>query len=539
MLYFIPAWYQQDDWKESEEVWYRSRTVTEFDDTVKQIQLFFRKHVAPFRILTLGFSPNFRHFLHRQGVYHAPYWSCFDAMQGITAEDMQVFSFHDLTWPEDVSFVYSPFAVIVNRGEEQYAQVEFAEDGNMFRVDMYESDQLTGRNYYDDRGFLSCMVACENGVPFREQYFDDHGVWKFARYLRDGHVVVNPESSWYLLRGQSGERKIPYQKQQYDSIDQMIAEVLRAFLEETSSTDILAVAMDPVHSGVLAETLRGHRIILSFFDRRMREHGAEAADRELLEAADYVVADNEETVKKVERTAGRIKAPLAVITPYDSRVDHGISEQLHVQKILLAVDQMEEDVFNRTVAALARYASEKNKRARVCLFTRSSVYNERHNLMARTQKALQEAGLDPELAMETTGKSESDLDDDRRVPCVFSVEQCVDEMTVNRVLREQRVLVDYREDPDQFLQISAMSMGIPQITSRETTYVADGENGRVIHHVKDLTDAVDYYLGSIENYNEAKIASYRIGSRFTTDELVKSWEEVIRNVEHQSTSAGK
>ena len=56
---------------------------------------------------------------------------------------------------------------------------------------------------------------------------------------------------------------------------------------------------------------------------------------------------------------------------------------------------------------------------------------------------------------------------------------------------------------------------------------------------KDLTDAVDYYLGSIENYNEAKIASYRIGSRFTTDELVKSWEEVIRNVEHQSTSAGK
>ena len=41
--------------------------------------------------------------------------------------------------------------------------------------------------------------------------------------------------------------------------------------------------------------------------------------------------------------------------------------------------------------------------------------------------------------------------------------------------------------PDQFLQISAMSMGIPQITSRETTYVADGENGRVIHHVKDLT----------------------------------------------------
>ena len=45
MEYFIPAWYQNGDWKENEQVWYRARTVTEFDDTVKQIQLFFRKKI--------------------------------------------------------------------------------------------------------------------------------------------------------------------------------------------------------------------------------------------------------------------------------------------------------------------------------------------------------------------------------------------------------------------------------------------------------------------------------------------------------------
>lgn len=43
MQYFIPAWYKDNDWKENEQVWYRSRTVTEFDDTVKQIQLFLEK----------------------------------------------------------------------------------------------------------------------------------------------------------------------------------------------------------------------------------------------------------------------------------------------------------------------------------------------------------------------------------------------------------------------------------------------------------------------------------------------------------------
>ena len=84
MLHFIPAWYQQNTWHENEQKWYVRRMHTEFDDTVKQIQLFHRNKVYPYQILLLSFSPNFRHFLHRQGVYHAPYWSCFDAIQEIT-----------------------------------------------------------------------------------------------------------------------------------------------------------------------------------------------------------------------------------------------------------------------------------------------------------------------------------------------------------------------------------------------------------------------------------------------------------------------
>ena len=40
MLYFIPAWYLKNEWKEDEQFWYRRRMKTETDDTVKQIQLF-------------------------------------------------------------------------------------------------------------------------------------------------------------------------------------------------------------------------------------------------------------------------------------------------------------------------------------------------------------------------------------------------------------------------------------------------------------------------------------------------------------------
>ena len=37
MLYFIPAWYQQNKWRESEQSWHTRRMHTEFDDTVKQV----------------------------------------------------------------------------------------------------------------------------------------------------------------------------------------------------------------------------------------------------------------------------------------------------------------------------------------------------------------------------------------------------------------------------------------------------------------------------------------------------------------------
>ena len=62
MLHFIPAWYQQNKWCENEQYWYARRMRTEFDDTVKHIQLFHRSKAYEFQIMLLSFAPNFRLF---------------------------------------------------------------------------------------------------------------------------------------------------------------------------------------------------------------------------------------------------------------------------------------------------------------------------------------------------------------------------------------------------------------------------------------------------------------------------------------------
>lgn len=522
---------------ENEQAWYRARTVTEFDDTVKQVQLFFRRHVAPFQIVLLGFSPNFRHFLHRQGVYHAPYWSCFDAMQGISSRSMRTFSFHDLAWPDEVEFVYSPFAVLAMRGGEKFAQVEFAEDGNMFLVDMFQGGQRVCTNLYDDRGFVSCQVSYKDGAPVRRRFFDEGGTWKLAQYLTDGHVVINPASAWFLHGNGGSAERVPYQRQRYDRLDDVIEEVFADFLRDTSGDDVFTIAMDPRHSEVLDHALAGRPKVLSFFGRRMGERGLTPAGRRLLSSAACVVADKEATAFDVCELMGSSTVPVRVITPYEARVEFGVSLHLHVQNVLVAVDSLSPELFDATIVSLANYVITRNHLARVCLFTRSAHYDQRIALLRQAQGALQRAGLDPEMASDGQGVSENQLPEGDATPVVFSVSQCVDELHVSRTIREQRVVVDLSPLPDQFLQISAMSTGIPQIAMCGTEYLEDGKNGRVIGDVSQLADAVDFYLGSVENFNEAQIASYELGGRFTSAELVKAWKEVIRIGQHSGAAA--
>lgn len=536
MQYFITAWYGQDSWMENEQVWYRSRAVTEFDDTVKQVQLFFRRHVAPFEMVVLGFSPNFRHFLHRQGVYHAPWWSCFDAMQGIRSRSMQTFSFHDLAWPEGVTFVYTPFAVLAMCDGEKYAQIEFAEDGNMFLVDLFRAGQRVSRNYYDDRGFVSSQITYENGVAVHQRFFDEEGTWKLAEYVGDGHVVINPKSAWYLHGTGEDATEVPYRKLRYDRIDDVIEEVLEDFLAKTSSEDVFTVAMHVRHSEVLSRALAGRATVLSFFGRRTEKFGITPAGQRLLDSCACVVADKNATAQAVRSLSRRFSAPVRVITPYETRVEVGVSQHLRVQNVLVAVDALGDAQFDVVMVELAGYVLTRNHLARVCLFTRSSQYDERARLLQRVQAALQNAGLDPEMAGAETGVSENAPKGDDQVGVVFSVSQCVDELHVSRTIREQRVVVDLSERPDQFLQISAMSMGVPQVTTLETEYIVDGQNGKVLHDVRQLPDAVDFYLSSVEHFNEAQIASYDLGGRFSAAELVKAWKEVIQIGEHSSAA---
>lgn len=534
MLYFIPAWYLKDEWKENEQLWYIRRMQTETDDTVKQIQLFQRNTICDYGILLLSYAPNFRHFLHRQSMFRAPYWSVFDAIQEVCRKRQAILSFHNLNWPKDIEFVYTPFTVIAMLHHEKYAQIEFGEYGNPIQVDLYRNGQISRKNIYDDRGFISCTYVYENGGKAYEQYLTEKGVWKLCRFA-DGHVVVNPRCNQYLIRMLGWEEELTFLKNSYASIEEVIQEVFASWLQTTKKTDIFCVAAHEQHLALLDRLLAGRRIIFSYFANRLSLKNNAAV--QALSHGDYIVADSEENLATLFGEGSFRDMDKVNIPPYDTRLEPGISQQLPVQKILLPVDALRPEVLEEAVKSLAVYL-EENKDARVHLFTRNAAYGREDELLKRVSEILQRNSYPSEWARkDNQHKAEFLLDKEEQIPILFVVEQCVDELSANKCLREQRILVDLADAPDLFLQVSCVGMGIPQILKTGTQYMRPGKNGRINRDLSALREDLKYYLESLNHWNQAMIHSYELGKKHTTQYLVDQWKEVIGRVENSTSIA--
>lgn len=535
MLYFIPAWYQQDMWRENEQYWYSRRMHTEFDDTVKHVQLFHRSKVYPFQIMLLSFAPNFRHFLHRQSVFHATYWSCFDAIQEIRRKKIRMFSFHNLNWPEGIEFVYSPFAMVAVLDGKKYAQVEFGEDGNPIQVDIYQDGLLHRRNIYDDRGFVSGTMVFEQEVPVYQDYLTDTGVWKIRHFAEDGHVEINPKNPVFLLSYKENEYTKEFSKLSYDSMEDVIYEVLTAYLALTEKNDMFCVAVHDLHKDMLQEALKNRKMILSFFGERYDIKNRMEQVIHMIKKADYIITDTQDNLKRIQRRVEKELTNITDITPFDSRVDLGISQQLSVQKILVPVDDMEEEWFEEVIIRLGEYLPT-NENAQIHLFTRVADIGRKRHLLELTRNCLRKAGLEEGWATEQENARvrEHFLDAEDVVPVRFFVEQCVDELSVSKCVREQRLIVDMRKTSELYLKIMGISMGIPQIVYRDTQFVEDGNNGLMVKNTMMLSGAIAYYLENLTNWNEAMVYAYELSKKYTTGVLIEKWKEVINFVGNNS-----
>ena len=197
----------------------------------------------------------------------------------------------------------------------------------------------------------------------------------------------------------------------------------------------------------------------------------------------------------------------------------------------MPVDGIGEEILDEMTRQLAEYL-QQNENARVHWFTRQADYNRKEQILTHTAQVLKQAGLPEKWASETARKpvSENELDEEVPVPGKFYVEQCVDELSVSKCIREQRILVDLQKERDIYLQIAAISVGIPQIVCKQTKYVEHGKNGFILQNLSELNRCLEYYLDGMKHWNEAHIYSRELGEQNSTKVLIEEWKEVIEQI---------
>lgn len=546
MIYFVPAWYKKNMWCENEQSWYSRRLYSEFDETIKQIQLFQRNLNLEYRILVLGYAPNLRHFLHRQGLFRAPYWSCFDAIQQVRRLRITILSFHDLKWPEGIEFVYSPFAVVAYLNGEKYATVRFGEDGNMISVDMFENGELHRRNYYDDRGFVSTTILYKNGKTEHQDFLAEDGTWRIRMFFDDGRVLVNPAHPNYLINmGNDGEiAEYTYKSEKYESLESVIKEVLDKYLENVNNNDVFFAATHALHMNILSGSLKGRKIISTFFENRF-DYEKLLKYREFLTGSRWIITDSKKTSELVKQKLGI--GNVKDISPYDARVDLGISQQLKVQNIMIPVDGINPEELEKIIVQVSKYLLTNDK-ARVHIFSRSTEWNYGNKLLKMITGILERNGFDTgwvtgagtgfagnaaEKGAEN-GKANisENITEEEEIPeQKFFADCSIDERNISKCVNEQRIILDMRKCMDVFLFITALSKGVPRLSASKDEFILDRRTGSLVNHFEEIPELLSYYLDSMVNWNNALVENYELGKKYSVEILTDAWKEVLGEVE--------
>ncbi len=96
-----------------------------------------------------------------------------------------------------------------------------------------------------------------------------------------------------------------------------------------------------------------------------------------------------------------------------------------------------------------------------------------------------------------------------------------------RQLDSLRILIDWGNGLDEFLQISAISTGIPQIYRQPNSQIKNYQNGLICPQLSDINKGLDYYLGNLKHWNEALIYNVQLMNQLSATELQKKWKKVL------------
>lgn len=523
MYYFIPAWYGSSrQWHADLTPWYYSQFKLEFDDTFNQIRLFQRQGI-PSRLLVLAYQPHLRYFLHRHGVLETEVYSIFDDMQDLRDPHTQVLNIRDIEWDSDCQFLYSQFAIVVQKNGKKYAKVEHGIEGFISEIQYFDQNGQMSKHYImDDRGFVSSVIFFEDGQAAYQEYLNPKGVWQFRESLKEGGwVEVNP------IFGYRFKALI------YQNMGDLVAEFFEKYLQQyVKNEDVFMVSSHSHHDQFVLDRLPSvNPKLLSLFINRNDQ--ASFKDLALsFEQADIVLVDREDSLQLLQELYPILADKFYHLSPFDTRLRLGRSQTRKESIIYYQLDFSEGIDRQALLQVLSFIAETKNTEVIFGAFSASQ--NQMEELESLVNEIIQEQIRTDSLEKGIDyGGAENPLEENQEQELRFQFVNMNDELDLIKTLEFVRLIVDLNKQPHLYTQIAGISAGIPQINQVETVYVEHLKNGYLISDMTEFSKAAHYYTDKLKEWNQALVYSIdkikeHTGQRFL--DKLHHWIEEVTDV---------
>lgn len=501
MDYLVPAWH------ELLEDWAYTIPKLEFDDTVSHIKVF-QTNQKPFSLIITDYQPQLSTKLNQLTISPTHIFSSFDYLQGVHHIDSQIVDYRDFNWPTGTYYNLTNFHVIVMVKGKPYAKIIFDTQGKILWVDYLENDQLRRRLLLDSRGFVSREEVFENGQPYQHIYYDEQGYWRLKHDIMSDHVEINKrfsELTDYL---------------HYEHLNDLLTEVVtkHALSKFNIDQDNLIITMDD-------QTVIDQKNYISYHPifSLSRWHPYHDSLNELKNKNLILVAENNETKNNIKKQAD---LDATVIPLFQSRFNLGHSQRSSQERIGLFVESMTKDEIDKVLKLLyQRLLKSPDTTALTLLSYSTEKLQQAQQALEKLKKTHQGEFV---LASKEQNEVENILTKQTDIPkLMINVQRISRAAEAGRQLDSLRILIDWGDKLDEFLQVSAISTGIPQLYRQANDQIKNYQNGLICPQITDINKGLDYYLGNLKHWNEALIYNIQLMNQLSAGELQKKWEEVL------------
>lgn len=496
MEYFIPAWHGQlIDWV------FNTPHIEIYDD-VNYMRIL-RENKKKIGLVLTDYQPQLTTKLNHITLYPDKFFSVYDYLQDVPSLENYIFDYRDIRWPEDASFDLTPFRILVISQGKLYARIIFDSDGKILYIEKVDKDgQVVKKLIMDSRGFISSEDTNEKTI-----FLDPEGHWRFVYSKKTDRVSVNPIFSFTRF-------------QTYDHLGDLIQEVMvDHFLKQVNDDDHLIVTVDD-RSPISLSVYNPYDVIYT----ANKWHKFENKIKEVNHGPIIVPAKRD-----IEKVRAMLSEPLPItdMPSYSIQPNLGHSQRLKRQITAVFAENTSYEDLKKILAVVYQRMIKNPDGEGVCFLTYS---NAQDNVVRRVLDELQtEHGNEFTTKKEATEQGDNQLEESQHLPILYIKQKRISSINdAYKALDKIRILINWGHS-DDFIQTTAISVGIPQLQNFTSSTLMDRKNGWVCHSMADLKAGLSNYLDNLKTWNQALVYDVKLLNRYSTNNLMTKWKQILNH----------